>query len=501
MSRRWPWQRLAGRVAGWRRDAGTGPDADGTGDLADDLAGQAGVGAGRRPGGGNGGERRSGRRAARAANQADQAASRVRDSLAALKDDPSIPPAIRQQLAADFAEVEAMLGKLERGDLHIAVFGRVSVGKSALLNALAGRQLFQVGVLHGTTRVQQLADWQQADGEQSDAGKVVLIDTPGIDELEGEAREQLAWEVAERADLVLFVVEGDLVHSEREALSRLLSWQRPVLLVLNKADRYSPEQAARLLERLRGHVQGRLAPENVVSASALPSPVLRVQAGAEGRPAGSRQARPPQVAQLQQRLLDVLEREGRTLAALNAGLFAGRLADQVAERVMGLRRKHAAKVIHSYCLAKGVAVALNPVPVADLVAAVGLDTALVVHLGRVYGMPLGRTEATRLIATISAQIAVLMAGIWGVHLGASALKAVSVGLSTVVTAGAQGALAWYATLIVGRTVEDYLRRGKSWGRDGAKRAVRDVVASLDRDSVLRQARSEILDRLKARTPR
>jgi len=417
----------------------------------------------------------------------------VRDSLAALKDDPSIPPAVRQQLAADFAEVEAMLGKLERGDLHIAVFGRVSVGKSALLNALAGRQLFQVGVLHGTTRVQQLADWQQ-----DQAGKVVLIDTPGIDELDGEAREQLAWEVADRADLVLFVVEGDLVHSEREALSRLLSWQRPVLLVLNKADRYSPEQGQRLLERLREHVDSRMAPENIVLASALPPPVVRVEQGADGRTARNRQERPPQVAQLQQRLLDVLEREGRTLAALNAGLFAGRLADQVAGRVMDLRRKHAAKVIHSYCLAKGVAVALNPVPVADLVAAVGLDTALVVHLGRVYGMPLSRSEAGRLIATISAQIAVLMAGIWGVHLGASALKALSVGLSTVVTAGAQGALAWYATLIVGRTVEDYLRRGKSWGRDGAKRAVRDVVASLDRDSVLRQARSEIIARLKTR---
>ena len=103
-------------------------------------------------------------RAAASGQAAERAASRVRDSLAALKDDPTIPPAVRQQLAADFAEVEAMLGKLERGDLHIAVFGRVSVGKSALLNALAGRQLFQVGVLHGTTRVQQLADWQSGAG-------------------------------------------------------------------------------------------------------------------------------------------------------------------------------------------------------------------------------------------------------------------------------------------------------------------------------------------------
>ena len=45
-----------------------------------------------------------------------------------------------------------MLAKLERGELHIAVFGRVSVGKSALANALLGEDAFTVGVLHGTTR-------------------------------------------------------------------------------------------------------------------------------------------------------------------------------------------------------------------------------------------------------------------------------------------------------------------------------------------------------------
>ncbi len=415
----------------------------------------------------------------------------MRDSLASLRDDPGIPAGIREQLAADFAEVEAMLGRLERGDLHIAVFGRVSVGKSALLNALAGRELFEVGVLHGTTQVQQLADWRDED-----AGKVVLIDTPGIDELDGEARERLAYEVADRADLVLFVVDGDPVRSEREALLRLLDSSRPLLLVLNKADRFPAEQQARLLAQLRSHAGARLPADNVIAAAARPAALTRIETGADGRERRSEQTRPPEIAALQSRLLEVLEREGKTLAALNAGLFAGRLVDQVAQRVAELRRAQAAKVIRGYCLAKGIAVALNPVPVADLIAAAGLDVALVVHLGKVYGLPLSRREAGKLIATIAAQLAALMAGIWGVHIAASALKAVSIGLSTVVTAGAQGALAWYATLIVGRAVERWLVQGKSWGADGPKRVVREIVDSLDRGSILREARSEILNRIK-----
>lgn len=416
---------------------------------------------------------------------------RTRDSLAALRDDPTIPAAIRAQLAADFAEVERLLGKLERGDIHIAVFGRVSVGKSALLNALAGRPLFEVGVLHGTTQVHSLADWQEAG-----AGKVVLIDTPGIDELDGDARERLAYEVAGRADLVIFVVEGDPVRAEREALQRLAAEQRPMLLVLNKADRYGADEQARLLGQLRGYVQGRIVPENVLAVAAQPPARARVRIDPRGEEVRTQVAAEPQIAALQARLLDILDREGRTLAALNAGLFAGRLTDQVSARILALRREQAAKVIRGYCIAKGVAVALNPVPVADLVAAAGLDVALVVHLGRVYGLPLSRREAARLIATVAAQVAALMAGIWGIHVAASALKVVSAGLSTVVTGGAQGALAWYATLITGRVVEHYLRQGKSWGAQGPKQVVRDIVAQLDRQSVLREARSEILSRLR-----
>ncbi|MBX3725440.1 MAG: GTP-binding protein [Xanthomonadales bacterium] len=416
---------------------------------------------------------------------------RARASLAALRDDPAIPPAIRQQLAADFAEVETLLGRLERGDLHIAVFGRVSVGKSALLNALAGRALFEVGVLHGTTTVHSLADWRE-----SGAGKVVLVDTPGIDELDGDAREQLAFEVAGRADLLMFVVEGDPVRVEREALDRLLALQRPLLLVLNKADRFPPETRARLLTRLRELAGPTLPAENVIAVAALPAPLARIERDARGGERRHAQAREPEIAALQSRLLEILEREGRSLAALNAGLFAGQLVEQVAQRVAALRRDQAARVIRGYCLAKGVTVALNPVPVADLVAAAGLDIALVVHLGRVYGQPLSRREAGRVIATIAAQLAGLMAGLWAINLGASALKAVSAGLSTAVTAGAQGALGWYATLVVGRVVERWLLQGRQWGPDGPGRVVREILDSLDRGSVLREARTEILARIR-----
>lgn len=416
---------------------------------------------------------------------------RAADSLRALLDDPTIPASIRASLSADYARIESMLDKLEHGHIHIAVFGRVSVGKSALLNALLGEPAFQVGVLHGTTSKASQQAWQHAS-----AAGVHLIDTPGINELSGEEREALAFDVAGRSDLALFVVDGDMTSVEVDALRVLARSQRPLILVLNKADRYTGMQREELLQRLREHARGLVAAENIVATMALPNAQRILKVLPDGREVEEERARAIDISALRERILAILEVEGKTLAALNAALFAGRLSDQIGERLTAIRQDLANRTLRMYCLAKGVTVALNPVPVADLLAAATLDVALVMHLSRIYGLPLTRSEAGKLLTTIAAQLAALMGAIWGIHLVSSALKLTSFGLSTALTAVAQGALAWYATVLVGRAAEKYLAQGKSWGELGPKRVVADIVASLDRDSILREAREEILSRLR-----
>ncbi len=417
--------------------------------------------------------------------------ARTSDALRALLDDKTIPDGVRRELGEDFTQIESLLDKLAAGELHIAVFGRVSVGKSALGNALLGREAFSTGVLHGTTQARDAQRWEEVAGQG-----LHLIDTPGINELSGEQRERLAFDVAAISDLVIFVVDGDMTQNEVDALATLAKTRRPLLVALNKADRYSEDERERLLARLREHATGLVRADNVIACAALPADKIIIQVGADGRETQTRAPQQANVTALSARLREIAEHEGKTLAALNAGLFAGDLSDRVAVRVAAARRELADRVIRNYCLAKGVAVALNPIPVADLLAAASLDVALVVHLGKVYGLPLTRNEAGTLIATICAQLVALMGAIWGVHLVASALKGMSAGLSTVVTAGAQGALAWYATEIVGRAAEHYLLHGKSWGEQGAKRAVANIVAGLDRDSILREARGAILARLR-----
>lgn len=400
------------------------------------------------------------------------------DHIRELLEDTSVPSAVRAELAAEFDEIQDISEKLSRDEIHIAAFGRVGVGKSSLLNALLGQNVFSTSPLHGETRVEGRSNWatERHDGASD---HVILIDTPGIDELEGEAREALANDIARRADILIMVCEGDLVESEQQALSRLLERKHAVVLALNKADHFTGKELELVMERLRERTAGRLPPAHVVAVSADP------------RPENSE----PDVEALKVLLWDLLEHKGKALAALNASLFASDLDQKIATRIVEARRTVAERIVRNYCITKGLVVAANPVPVADLLAAAGTDVAMVMHLGEVYGFRLSRRESARLLVTISAQMVALMGAYWGTNLASSLMKTASAGLSTTLTAAAQGALAWYATLVTGRMAETWFARGKSWGSNGPRETAKEILAEFDRDRVLAQAREELAQKL------
>lgn len=408
------------------------------------------------------------------------------ESLRQLLDDTRVPNSVRNTLQDDYQQVKSMLDKLEHGHIHIAVFGRVSVGKSSLLNALLGKDAFSVSVLHGETKTTNTQQW-----EEYEDGGLYLIDTPGINEVDGEARERMAHEVAERADLVLFVIDSDLTDVEFKALQAVADAHRPTLLIVNKADRYTEDEQRQLRTTLRERTQGIIAPENIVFTTAQMKRQTVIYVDEDGNEQESVRQRDIDVMALKTRLWDIIEADGKTLAALNASLFAGNLSNAMGERILAVKRELGEKTIRMYCLGKGMAVALNPIPIADLVAAAAVDAGMITHLSRLYGLPMSKSEAGDLVKTIIAQMLLLIGTTWAIHFVSSALKLGTGGISTVLTAATQGAVAWYSTLVVGRVAEQWLANGKSWGDAGPKLTVQQILDSLDRDSVVAEARDEI----------
>jgi len=146
--------------------------------------------------------------------------------------------------------------------LHIALFGRRNVGKSSLINALTGQPLAIVSDIPGTTTDPVLKAM-----EILPLGPVVIIDTAGIDDTGelGELRKKKSYEVFDKTDLVLVVVDPKTGYGdfEKEVAHRAKIAQTPVVYVINKIDLYTKIERDELSERFE---RNKLEPRVFVSA-------------------------------------------------------------------------------------------------------------------------------------------------------------------------------------------------------------------------------------------
>ncbi|MFM9047873.1 MAG: GTP-binding protein [Cyanobium sp.] len=320
-----------------------------------------------------------------------------------------LTPREREVLGPELASLDRQLERLEAGRPRVAVLGRVGVGKSSLLNALLGKEAFATDVAHGCTRRQQERPWPvQIPG----LAGVDLVDTPGIDEVAAAARERLARRVALGADLVLLVVDGDLTRVEAEVLERLLVEGKPVLLVLNRSDCWPAEELPDLLASLRRRLPAASSHLEPMAVAAAPREALVL---ADGRVRSV--AAPPRIHPLRQALVALLAEEGERLLALNALRAADAFSDELYRCRLRQGRRQARTLISRYAAAKAAGVALNPVLGLDLAGGVVCDSALVMQLCQIYGLPMTRSGARRLLLNLSSHNALL----GGTQLGLQAL--------------------------------------------------------------------------------
>lgn len=409
----------------------------------------------------------------------------------------SCTPAEREELAAEARQLEATTAKLETGRLDLAVVGEISTGKSALINALVGEARTEVDVRGGWTRQVWHVPWDGAGYVMPGLAdsSVVLIDTPGLNEVDGAQRARIADQTARHADLILFVTDSDLNHVEFTALKLLAEAGKPLIVALNKADLYTEAQLAELRATLTARLAGLVAPDDIVTVAADPRPIEVIIESPAGSARSEHRQPSPQVESLKLRILELLGREGKALAALNAALYAADASDRIAAVKVRLRDQAARRLIWSYAASKAVAAAANPVPVLDVVGGSVVDASMVVALARLYRIRMTTAHASKLInAILQAAGWVTLAEI-ATHVGSSLLKGLTFGLSTLVTAPMQGAAAGYGSFIVGHAAKYYFEHGASWGGRSPKAVVREIIDTGDRASVLDGLKQEIRRRL------
>ncbi len=130
----------------------------------------------------------------------------------------------------------------------IALIGRPNVGKSTILNAIIGQKIAIVAKRQQTTRNRLLGV------RNLPSAQMIFIDTPGIHSPRhalGRSMVKSAKETLEEIDLVVFVTDAERhEHEDLAILDMLRNIRKPVLFVLNKADRKSP---AEITDRIRAY--------------------------------------------------------------------------------------------------------------------------------------------------------------------------------------------------------------------------------------------------------
>lgn len=143
------------------------------------------------------------------------------------------------RLGAVLAQLDTVLararrGNLLRGGLHVVLIGQPNVGKSSLLNRLAGDDLAIVTAIAGTTR-DALKSTIQIHGIP-----LHVIDTAGLRETDDEVEKlgiERTWREIERADIAVLLIDPEHgLSAENETILARLPDRLKRLTVVNKID-------------------------------------------------------------------------------------------------------------------------------------------------------------------------------------------------------------------------------------------------------------------------
>ncbi len=219
-------------------------------------------------------------------------------------------PSVSGPISPQQRELRDELRNLDRKSnectLEVIVFGAINGGKSSLLNALCGQNRFATDVVGGATT-------QSSEISFPGKGKIVLRDTPGLQEVFGDRRALIARTQVGKADVVVFVIADDLRSFELDEIKDVAAIPKRVMVCFNKRDCYTTADADALHKRIIERLDGIVEPADVVTTQAIDvERTVEVQ-----KPDGSistrTETKPKDVSALTDRLLAILEGEGQKL--------------------------------------------------------------------------------------------------------------------------------------------------------------------------------------------
>jgi len=275
-------------------------------------------------------------------------------------------------VSAALDELHEQRRRRSTGQIYIAVYGEVSSGKSSLVKALLPEAQVSTDPRAGTTTEIRHYDWQAPSGD-----RVTISDLPGFNLEDSRA----ALEETRRAHLVIFLCDADLTNSQVQQLRVLLELDKPVVLALNKIDRYTPQERADLLAEISRKTGLDGADIVAISAGGREEVVRLLGEGIEQRDTRERR---PEIADLRgtvQRHLDENRELMESLRDTAVLTLAGEKLDEARNRH---RQQKADELVSKYARRAIVGALAAVAPGSDLVIQGVLATKLIRELSVLY---------------------------------------------------------------------------------------------------------------------
>jgi hypothetical protein len=358
--------------------------------------------------------------------QVEQAIADSRAKLALVTQE--VPQSNLPNLAALQATLDNLATSFDRQDLTVAITGSARTGKStlkALLEPLAIAENIQ---------------WQEV-------APLTTVSSPtGFPAFEPSLI---------TADLVLYLLMGDLTDSDWQQLQSLYQAHYPVLILLNKQDQYLSEERFEILHNIRQQVQSLFPKEAIISLAAAPNPMIVRKHLNDGSIQVTKQAQVVEIGDLVAQVTPILLGDRADLVLGSLWRQAKQVSEQAQSQLNLARRDRALPIIEQYQWIAAATAFTNPVPTLDLLATAAINAQLLVDLGAIYQQPFSLSQAQAASGTLGN----LMAQLGLVELSSQAIGTLLKGhVATYLVGGAiQGVSAAYLTHIAGLSWVEYFQ--------------------------------------------
>ncbi len=324
-------------------------------------------------------------------------------------------------------EISRLPNLLQKQNFSLAITGSKQAGKTSL------KQL-----LDGVSELESISDIETED----------LLNNIETDNVK-------ICSSALNADLVLFLVAGDLSDSQWQIIKQLRESRQRVLLVFNKQDQYTPEEKIYIYKQLQERVSAIITSEDIVSIATVPNPVKVRQQQQDGSIKEWMEQSAAQIDSLTNRLTTIFSQEKEQILLGTSWRETVKLKQQAKTILNEVRRDRALPIIEQYqWIAAGAAFA-NPVAALDLLATAAVTGQMLVDLSGVYQQKVSLSQGQTAASTIGK----LMVQLGLVELSTNAIAGIlKSNAFTYVAGGAlQGISAAYLTRIAGLSLVAYFQ--------------------------------------------